>query len=146
MEEYFSWLRRKLSGDSAIIGGIIGFSRAGRLSVLLERWDPGAVLGGLKEWLLNGRVCWVHFGTGNEIRSDIAYMWFMIKMAWKPEKKRLLVMAKVAFWTPVSNEAPWEELWAIIKKTSWLVFLTLPSSRASYFMPLSNATSKVNSK
>ena len=25
-------------------------------------------------------------------------------------------MAKVAFWTPVSNGAPWEELWAIIKK------------------------------
>lgn len=25
-------------------------------------------------------------------------------------------MAKVAFWTPVSNEAPREELWAIIEK------------------------------
>lgn len=31
-------------------------------------------------------------------------------------------MAKVAFLTPFSNEALWEELLAIIEKTSWLVF------------------------
>ena len=67
-------------------------------------------------------------------------------------------MAKVAFWTPVSNEAPWEELLIekdflfeknyepSLKKTSWLVFLKLPSSRALYFMSLSNATSKVDCK
>jgi len=73
--ENWSWTIRKLSEASAIAGGIIGFSRAGRLRVLLERWDA-IVGGGLKEWLRKARVCTLVVGKASVTRSDIA--WFKV--------------------------------------------------------------------
>jgi len=43
------------SAVSEIAGGMIGFSRAGRLRVLLDRCDA-KVGGGLKDWLRKARV------------------------------------------------------------------------------------------
>ena len=68
---YCSPIGWELSGFSAMTGGIIGFSLAGRLSVLLERWDPSCGLGP-NELLRYVRV-WtkLHFCVENVARSDM---------------------------------------------------------------------------
>lgn len=67
-EEHCSAAIRRHSDVSVIAGGMIGFSRAGRLSVLLERWHPSGG-GGLYEWLRKARVCTLLVGTESVTRS-----------------------------------------------------------------------------
>lgn len=75
-EEHCSAAIRRHSDVSVIAGGMIGFSRAGRLSVLLERWHPSGG-GGLYEWLRKARVCTLLVGTESvtRSRSDIVLLW-----------------------------------------------------------------------
>lgn len=52
---------------------MIGFSRAGRLRVLLERCDARGG-GGLKELLRKARVCTLVVGRESVTRSDMALL------------------------------------------------------------------------